>query len=863
LSDILNFLSWYLVILILGGVTFPIAFRFFPRLASKGYAFSKPLGLLLWGYLFWILYSLGILQNDLGGEVLAFVIVLGLSVFTLFKGKGRELIQWIQDNWKTILVVEIVFFIFFALWAVVRAATPEITGTEKPMELAFINSILASPSFPPQDPWLSGYAISYYYFGYVLIAMLIRLTGVLSGVGYNLTSALWFGLTASAAFGLVFDLVAFWRREKEQPTTSIFSEASKIYARWAGILGSFFVLVVSNIEGLLEVLHSGGVFWQKAADGSFTSKFWSWLDILDLNVPPTSPLNWIPSRYLVWWRGSRVLQDLSLANTHIEVIDEFPFFSYLLSDLHPHVLAMPFDLMAMGICLNLFIAATEGVWPEWHINHWFSRWEFWLTALVLGSMAFFNTWDFPIYVGLFCLIWIYLRIKQVGWSGKRIWEFLLTGLVYGLVGAVLFLPFFLTFKSQAGGFLPSMEYMTRGIHFWVMFVPLLIPISIWLIHLWRKTPAQHKWSRGIKFSLTVITLLWLLSSIIGLLFFSAYSLGKELASSTNGVLALIGSKLVVGGGYFANLHETTDGVSIFLLSLTRRLTAPGTWITLTVLLILVWGILTSGIRKEEKNLENTEELAIQTKPAIKAETFVLFLVLVGIGLTLFPEYFYLRDQFGSRMNTIFKFYFQTWMFWGIAAAFATTVLWNELKKWRHALFMLLWILVIGSALIYPCVMLLNKTNSFNPQQWTLDGNAYLQIYHPDELLAMNWLRTQPQGIIAEAVGDSYTEFARVSEQTGFPAVLGWPGHEDQWRGGWYTEIDNRKKEIQNLYETSSWVDADEIIATYDIRYIYVGYLETTAYHLSLDKFNQHLKTVYQNQTVIIYEVPDEFRRVNP
>ena len=271
MSDILNFLSWYLVILILGGVTFPIAFRFFPRLASKGYAFSKPLGLLLWGYLFWILYSLGILQNDLGGEVLAFVIVLGLSVFTLFKGKGRELIQWIQDNWKTILVVEIVFFIFFALWAVVRAATPEITGTEKPMELAFINSILASPSFPPQDPWLSGYAISYYYFGYVLIAMLIRLTGVLSGVGYNLTSALWFGLTASAAFGLVFDLVAFWRREKEQPTTSIFSEASKIYARWAGILGSFFVLVVSNIEGLLDVLHSGGVFWQKAADGSFTS----------------------------------------------------------------------------------------------------------------------------------------------------------------------------------------------------------------------------------------------------------------------------------------------------------------------------------------------------------------------------------------------------------------------------------------------------------------------------------------------------------------------------------------------------------------------------------------------------------------
>jgi uncharacterized membrane protein len=215
------------------------------------------------------------------------------------------------------------------------------------------------------------------------------------------------------------------------------------------------------------------------------------------------------------------------------------------------------------------------------------------------------------------------------------------------------------------------------------------------------------------------------------------------------------------------------------------------------------------------------------------------------------------------MNTIFKFYFQTWMFWGIAAAFATTVLWQELKRWRQTLFTILWSLVIAAALVYPVLMLLNKTNSFKPQQWTLDGNAYLQVYHPDELLAMNWLDTQPLGNIVEAWGGSYTEFARVSEQTGFPTVLGWWGHEEQWRGGWYAEILSRQNAIKQLYESSSWVDTDEIIATYDIRYIYVGYLETSTYHVSLDKFNQHLKTVYQNQTVTIYEVPDEYRRVNP
>ena len=59
-------------------------------------------------------------------------------------------------------------------------------GTEKPMELAFINAIMRSPTFPPSDPWLSGYAISYYYFGYVLVALLAKLTALPGAVAFNL-----------------------------------------------------------------------------------------------------------------------------------------------------------------------------------------------------------------------------------------------------------------------------------------------------------------------------------------------------------------------------------------------------------------------------------------------------------------------------------------------------------------------------------------------------------------------------------------------------------------------------------------------------------------------------------------------------
>jgi YYY domain-containing protein len=858
LTDVLNFLSWYLVILLLGAISFPIAFRFFPRLASKGYAFSKPMGLLLWGYFFWILCTLGILQNDLGGEILALIILILLACFALSKGMARQLWQWVRENWKTVVVVETVFFVFFVLWAVVRAATPEITGTEKPMELAFINSILKSSSFPPQDPWLSGYAISYYYFGYVVIAMLIRITGVVSGVGYNLTSALWFGLTAIAAFGLIYDLVAFWKRDKEGKLVQIFSEASKTFARWAGILGSFFVLIVSNLEGVLEVLHSGGVFWHKAADGTLTSKFWSWLAILDLKDPPTIPFNWFPSRYWAWWRGSRVLQDFRASNAQVEIIDEFPFFSYLLSDLHPHVLAMPFDLMATGICLNLFIAGSEGIWPEWKISRWFADWKFWLTALVLGSMAFFNTWDFPIYVGLFCLVWVYLKIRKVGLSGKRFVDFILAGITYGLVGVVLFLPFFLSLQTQAKGFLPSMEFMTPGVNFWIMFAPLLVLIFIWVIHVWKKTQSEHKWSRSIKFSFSVVGFLWLFSSIVGLLFFSANSLGKQLALSTNQFVAAIGVKLAYGGSAFVDIHQTTDGFSDLLISLTRRISMPGTWITLTILLLLLWGILSSGNEREEEIANRNEMVPVSIKP----ETFGLFMVAMGTCLTLFPEFFYLRDLFGNRMNTIFKFYFQAWIFWAIAAAFATVVLLAELKKWRRTLFTIFWVILIMAALVYPSVMLMNKTSSFHPQQWTLDGNAYLKRTHPDEVLAMDWLGTQPVGTVAEAVGDDYSDYAMVSTQTGFPAVLGWVGHELQWRGS-NLESGTRQQDMKDLYEKVNWQDAEKVIAQYGIQYIYVGYLENSAYKVSLDKFNQHLNVAYQNQTVTIYEVPDDYRRVNP
>ena len=137
-----SFIIWYVLSLILALVNLPLTWRLFKALPSRGYALSRPVGLLLWGYLFWLLTSLQLLHNDLAGQLVAFGLVLVLDLLALRGGQTKELWAWIKANRRLILTTKTLFLVAFGIWAVVRAANPAIIGTEKPMEMAFINAIL-------------------------------------------------------------------------------------------------------------------------------------------------------------------------------------------------------------------------------------------------------------------------------------------------------------------------------------------------------------------------------------------------------------------------------------------------------------------------------------------------------------------------------------------------------------------------------------------------------------------------------------------------------------------------------------------------------------------------------------------------
>ncbi len=849
----IDFLKWYFFIFLLGWIVFPFTFQFLPRLRDKGFAYTKILGLLVWGFVFWILASFQLLPNTTNGVVLALIIVVGLSVLLLRKITWHIFFQWVKEHWKTILVMEFVFLLGFIVWTTIRASNPDIIYTEKPMELAFINAILRSPSFPPSDPWLSGYSISYYYFGYTIIALLIRVTGVASAVGYNLAVGVWFGLTALGAYGILFNLLGSS------------DEKTKVKGLCAPFLAPIFVLLVSNIEGFLELLYTKGYFWTRDTNGVLQSKFWSWLNIPELNVPPSVPFNFTPRHFngWWWWRASRLWQDYDLTKTRgpLEVIHEFPAFSYFLADLHPHVLAMPFALLAIAFALNFIKEWNRSTFREFSFRKWIKSLDFWVLAFVLGSLGFLNIWNFPIYVALVAGAFTWLKFQNYGWSFTRLWDFVKFAIILGFTGIILYLPFYIGFSSQAGGFLPSLVFVTPGKIFWVHFLPLLTPIFIWLIWLIIKNRIRKGLLKGALFAVILVGGLTLAAYGMGWIGGNLGELALQIVKSPTPIFQNLQSNFFVRSAEFLSIYGANNSSVLIKGSFTALGSSVCTWLSLTILLALIWS---SFSRKAKVGTYKSEKAIISFPYDDRPNRdFVLLLILLGAGLTLFPEFFFLRDGFTSRMNTIFKFYFETWILWGLAAAYATIMLLGKLKKgWFVSSFIgITLLMVIG--LIYPVNFAYTVTGKFKPAQFTLDGISYLRRDAPDDVEAIDFLTQVPYGVIVEAVGGSYSysgavDYERISTHTGLPTVLGWVGHELQWRGG-LTEMGTRQSDISLLYESKNWDDALRTIQMYDIRYIYIGTVERNTYHVVDAKFIQNLPLVFTNTTVDIFEVPEYFR----
>lgn len=798
MSDLVAWTLWYGWMLVVGWLAAPLAWRLFPALPTRGWFYRRSLGLLMWGYLFWLPATLGWTPNQ-PAAMLTALLGLALPSAWILKRRGRSWWRHVQQSRALLLWSEGVFLVAFAAWSLVRAASPEVVGTEKPMELAFINAILRSPTLPPHDPWLAGYAISYYYFGYLLVAMLAQLTATPGAVAFNLALAWIFALAAEALFGLVLELAWPWLQGRQGQPRYL-----------AGLLGPLFGLLMGNWEGVLEVLHRRGLFWQQQGD-TWTSTFWAWTGLEALMQPPRLPLQWVPDRFWWWWQASRTVRDYTPDGQLIEVIDEFPFFSFLLGDVHPHVLSIPFVLLWVAWAYNLFRGGTRGRGPlgmNWpHLI---------LSPLLAGGLAFLNAWDFPMALVLASLA-LMLRARHQGhpWGyallrgGK--W---LVGM--GLAGMLLYQPFYWGFSSQVRGLLPNLLYPTRGFHLWVMFGPLLLPLFLilggWSRHL--RLSLRELWRWGGKPALAAWLGLWAVSWMMAL-----------------GALLFIPQSLQWLGQW-----GVEDLPTLIRVSLQRH----GSYVVgpLTLVTLLALGL---AVAQHSRGVPQT--------------AFAALMSVWATVLVLIPNHLYVWDHFGTRMNTVFKLYYQAWWLWSVVVAVGTV--WGIRHGWgKPGLFSRLaygmWSLAVAAGLVYTVLALPDRTNNFRPEYgWTLDGAAHLRRTDPDEWAAIQFLSQAPLGTVAEAVGGSYTPYARMATFSGQPNVLGWPGHEIQWRGS-MEPLGTREADMARLYTSTRWSEIREILERYQVRYLVVGKWERTKYQASEQVFREFLPVLFQQGQVVIF-----------
>ena len=787
----LDALRWLITVELIGLAAFPLAFYLLPRLADRGFTLSKPLGILLVSYLFWVL-GLAHIPTVQPIAIALVLLMAALSAYIAYRNFD-DLRDFITREWRTLVIAEAIFLVFFISWTLFRSYDPFINHTEQPMDLALLSASINSQVGHPEDPWLRGEPISYYYFGYWMMGALSQISAIQSHISYNLALALIPAMSAMGIFGIVFNMV---RMDKARRNLAII----------AGIAAALFLVVVSNLEGVLEFMRLNGMGSQG---------FYDWIRINDLPGPiDMPPQSWTPPDFWWWFHASRVINTFDGIHFIDNTIQEFPFFSFLLGDMHPHVMSIPFIALFVGIALNIYRLPSD-FWRNYRSVYPYAIVI--TAALVLGGLGFNNLWDMPTFAAL--LIGI-LALKAYR-EGSDIPQsvalaFFPVGLAILALAALMYSPYLLDINAGVNGIGVVITH-ARAVHMFIVWGLFLTAITPFLLATFWQTTIQRDWAAQILTAGALAFAPWLLWTLA---YVPSDGSIEEVISRFIGILPL--TALVAIGVYNA-------------LYLARRENEGG-------------------------------------------RLFATVLAVLGLGLIIGSEFLFIRDFFNNRGNTVFKLYYQAWILLAAASAFAVYYWLSTIRnrKGWHAAFSYVWaaafvLLLIGS-LYYPLAAA--KTKPDTPYAGrTLDGLSFVQQNRPAEYDAIAWLKQNapPDAAIVEAVGE-WSDWGLVSRSTGLPTIVNWLGHQKQWRGGWEKfdadkpdvsrglrdkYFDDRTAEVERIYTTLDPAEAQVILYKYDIDYVYIGQRERDKYGIEgIPKFDAIADAVFAdpNGEAIIYRV---------
>jgi uncharacterized membrane protein len=379
---------------------------------------------------------------------------------------------------------------------------------------------------------------------------------------------------------------------------------------------------------------------------------------------------------------------------------------------------------------------------------------------------------------------------------------------------------------------PSYSFIVSDLHAHVWSLPIvllaIVAIGYWLVELYKEArpkKPRYWWQMavvvGILLGVLVMTSSWdaaiysLLLGVIGVLTLIVYR--QAFVRLFLSALLIIITMLATSSMWWLNFDSISEGVRI------AHEQSP-LW-----QLVVLWGphVATSMIA-----LVIAIGLLLRSKKINSWLILLIGLVISAFCLLVLPELIFVKDIYPNhpRANTMFKLTFQAFTIMGIVIAWLAGWVQSAQVSARIAWPIRVWLLlVLCGVLLYPYFGYRDYYNRMTNYQG-LDGTQWLAEQHPDDFAAIEWLNNTVKGrpVVVEAVGESYTTFARVSTFTGLPTVLGWRVHEWLWRGGF--EIPGKRtEEVKRIYEEPKASDSTTILNQYQVRFIFVGDKEREAY----------------------------------
>jgi len=829
-NSILMVVIWYLLILIIGWMVLPLTNHIFASLPDRGYSFIRMLGLVILTWLSWLSGSLKILPFTNGTILFWLMLLLAINLFWFIRRK-QTILDFIRSNLGYIILVEIIFLFLFIFGLHIRYANPDLWhpwyGGEKPMEFAFFNAVNKAVYFPPQNPWFSDHYINYYYYGFIIAAIPTKLLGIIPASAFNLIIPTWFAMTGIGMFGVGYNFYSGFSKKKEkyeiiegkdnlQNRKKWRSRISPIHksALFVGFFALIFILFLGNFfqvkllwQNLPEVSE---VIQDAESDNKLVSVLSGAINVLSGEAKlPGSPGQW-------YFSASRPI----LPDGPDTPIAEFPYFSFLYGDLHPHLLTMPFYALGFGWCLTLLLSSL-------HKQKWYQQiLPLVLAGLIFGMYRVSHTWDFPIFIGLgtLSLYWMIIRDKTLLLE-NQVRKILTYAFIFIGLSIILYLPFSQWFKTAYnsieiwdGAKTPLRDYfIVFGMSIFIMFGFLLDEIKSDMMR-------NIKSWKNLQLGQLMIPFVLIIISVVG---------SVALWKFDFQVLAF-GWPLIIGWTWIIFIKK---GVGE-LRKLIWILFAGGYFITFVVEVVvlkgdvgrsnmvfrmynLAWFIL--GLAMSLGLVEIRKSLKYWPK-IYEYSWLIIFAILLFLGLT------YQITATDKKMNDR----------WPNVD--------NLPKTLDGSLFMLGNLEIDGTKT--PAIYKENEVDL--DLSLDLEGIKFMQ----DNIVG--------SPVIVEGNTSEYRWGGRYSIYTGLPSVIGWSWHTRQHNSLLDRHlIDQRIEQVNEFYNTTDINTAKEFLDRYRVNYIIVSGLEHAYYSQEgLEKFvameNQDDLTIVfgdlTKESAIIYKV---------